>query len=80
MQHKAPPQPLRPIEFAIVISEWVEVRRRVSLRTITDHLIGTLADAKASLAGKLFYAAKIYDRGELVATVRGTQTKQNPIS
>ena len=76
------PSPLT--EFAIVESIWVEGRRRVTLQKRRYNFSGTLALAKASLAGKLFFSAKIYEKEfgfeELVATLRGTQTKQHPIS
>ena len=81
---KPPAPPARPKEFVIVESIWVEGRRTVKLHKFQYDFSGTLAQAKASLAGKLFFSAKIYEKEfgfeELVAAVRGTQTKQHPIS
>ena len=75
----------RPVIFEVIVAVWTDVKvgKRTAVRLLTSSYEisgGTLAEAKATLTGKLFYVAKIYERGELVATVRGTQTKQNPVS
>ena len=81
---KKPPPPSPSKNFVIVESIWVEGRRTVKLHKFQYDFSGTLTEAKASLSGKLFFSAKIYEKEfgfeELVATVRGTQTKQHPIS
>ncbi len=91
MTKKLPPVPSKkhgppppPEEFTVVVSNWVEIGNRVVLEKGRYIFSGSLAQAKASLAGVFFHSAKIYARvlwfEELVATVRGTQTKQHPIS
>ena len=75
-----PPPPPPPPQYSVVTYTWVKVGRREELESKTARF-GTLAEAKASLKGQVFYIAKIYFRlHELVDTVRGTQPKPKPLS
>jgi hypothetical protein len=79
-------QPVRPppdqIDFTIVISVWVVKDgprgQTEELDSETVHFRGTLAGAKASLAKREFYVAKIYEGKTLVAKVRGAQPNHPP--
>jgi hypothetical protein len=70
-------------QFVIDIFTWVQRRdRRGRTREVLEeevrYVTGTLSAAKASLAHTIFFTAKIYEHGNLVATLQGTQPNPNP--
>lgn len=73
-------KPVRPKpEYEVVTYTWVVTGRRETLSSKTANF-ASLAEAKASLINVIFYTAKIYLRNLLVAVVRGTQKKGQPLS